>query len=267
MTKLAAIYNIFDGQENLVSSIKSIRENVDIIIAVQQEVSNFGNKHTINLKKFLQNIKEIDFVLNYEPNLLLIAGKNEFNKRIIGLKKAIDLGCTHYLHIDCDEEYDKLNFKKAYNKILENDYDSTACNLINYFKFKDLMIDEKSDYYVPFIHKIQKGKMHLGLESPYPVYVDKTRKGNPVNNFYLFKEEELQMHHFSWVRNNIEEKLINSTARPIFEPYRKEIVKSYNDFQREQKLIKIKNFLTLPENILSSIPFKNYEYIKTKVIR
>ena len=41
MAKLAAIYNVFDGEENLQSSIDSIRKNVDIIIVVQQQVSNF----------------------------------------------------------------------------------------------------------------------------------------------------------------------------------------------------------------------------------
>lgn len=266
-TKLAAIYNIFDGEENLLDSIKSIRENVDLIIAVQQQLSNFGNEKNTNLKKFLQSIKEIDVVIDYQPNLHLIPGKNEFNKRISGIKKAIELSCTHYLHIDCDEEYDRKSFEQCFKKIVEQDYDSSACRIVDYFKFKDLRIEGHSDLYVPFIHKIQKGKMRMGLENYYPVLVDKTRKGNPVDNFYLFSRDEIVMHHFSWVRKNIEEKLNNSTARPMFNNIIKEIVDSYNKFEKDQKLIRIKDFLTLPENILEKIPFTDYDFVDTRIIK
>lgn len=269
MIKLAAIYNIFDGEENLISSIKSIRDNVDVIIAVQQQISNLGNLQKINLKKFLSDIKEIDIILDYFPDMFIEPGKNEFNKRIMGLKKAIEIGCTHYFHIDCDEEYEQCQFKNAFQKILEKDSDSSACRIVEYFKFKNLMIDDDTELYVPFIHKIQKGKMKLGMHNNYPVIVDKTRKGNPIDNFYCFKKEEIIMHHYSWVRDNIGEKINNSTARMMFEPIKKEIIKSYNKFEQHEKLIKIKNFITLPENILSYIDIKEheYDYVKTRIIK
>lgn len=41
--KVGISYNLFDGEELLESSIKSIRDNVDYISVVYQTVSNFGN--------------------------------------------------------------------------------------------------------------------------------------------------------------------------------------------------------------------------------
>lgn len=269
-TRLAAVYNIFDGEENLQSSIQSVREAVDVVIVVQQQTSNFGNEHKRNLKSFLKTIKEIDLLLDYEPDVFSIPGKNEFNKRILGLKKAVEIGCTHYLHMDCDEEYNSVQFKKAFNIILENDYDSSACRLLNYYKFRDLRIEQVLHLYVPFIHKIQKGIMRMNLENKYPVLVDKTRKGNPINNFHLFEKKDIYMHHYSWVRDDIVQKINNSTARHVFEPVKKEIIKSFDNFERNQKLIRAKigqNFLIAPESILNGVKFSNYEFLETKIIK
>ena len=39
--KIGVSYNLFDGEELLESSIKSIRKNVDYISVVYQTISNF----------------------------------------------------------------------------------------------------------------------------------------------------------------------------------------------------------------------------------
>lgn len=265
-TTLAAIYNIFDGEELLHSSIQSIRNNVDVVIVVQQQISNFGNSNEIDLKKILCSMKEIDFIIDYEPDLFMSPEKNEFNKRIIGLQKAIEIGCTHYIHMDCDEEYREKEFKEAFDKIVQDDNDSSAVDIINYFKFKNLRIEEPAGMYVPFIHKIQKGKMALSLNSQYPVLVDRTRKGNPVNNFRLFKKEDIAMHHYSWVRNDIRKKVENSTARSAFYSIKEEITKSYNDFTINEKLVKIGTLYPLPESILSLRKFENFKYVDTRIV-
>lgn len=265
MIKLAAIYNVFDGEENLQSSINSIRDCVDTVIVIQQQISNFGINHKNNLKEKLSNFKGIDYIIDFIPNLSLHPGKNEFLKRIEGIKKAIELNCTHYIHVDCDEEYGQREFKEAYEEIIKNDYDSSACYILNYFKFKNLLIEEDKYMCVPFIHKIQKGKMNLSTESKYPVLVDKTRKGNPTDNFFLFKN--LNMHHYSWVRENIEDKINNSTARVLFEPYKKEIIKCFNEFKIGDELIRTNTRIPLPKTILKYFNIKDYNTVNTRIIK
>ena len=55
--KVGVSYNLFDGEELLEDSIKSIRNNVDYISVVYQTVSNFGNPCSPNLMPVLEELK------------------------------------------------------------------------------------------------------------------------------------------------------------------------------------------------------------------
>ncbi len=68
--KLGISYNIFDGEELLENSIRSIRENVDYISVVYQEISNFGNPCNGNLVSLINKLKTeglVDEVFKYKP--------------------------------------------------------------------------------------------------------------------------------------------------------------------------------------------------------
>lgn len=264
--KLAAIYNVFDAEELLQKSINSIRENIDIVIVIYQEVSNFNKKHRLNITNFVKNLNGIDYIEKYETNLTIPAFKNELTKRILGCKKAVELGCTHFLHIDCDELYDTEQFKKAKESIILNNYDSTACKFNDYYKYDDLQVIN-DDSYIPFIHKLEKGITKFGFNLQYPVLVDATRKANPINNFYLFKENELAMKHYSWIRSDVEqiqEKLMNSTARPSYNSFLNEILKEYQSFNPQDQLVRLETGLLVPLSLVkkNNIPW-SYKLVKT----
>ena len=53
--KLGVSYNLFDGEELLTDSIKSIRDSVDIVSVVYQTESNFGQKANPGLANLLHN--------------------------------------------------------------------------------------------------------------------------------------------------------------------------------------------------------------------
>ena len=125
--KLAAVYNVFDSEELLEESISSIREQVDLIIVIFQQVSNFGIQHKINLKNFLSNLKTIDILHEYQTDLSKPCYHNELYKRITGAKIALENNCTHFLHMDCDENYDTNLFKKAKSIIENEEIDSSCC--------------------------------------------------------------------------------------------------------------------------------------------
>ncbi len=70
--KLGVSYNLFDGEDLLEGSIKSIRNHVDYINVVYQNVSNFGNKSETNLEELLKDLKTkglIDDFVEYKPTL------------------------------------------------------------------------------------------------------------------------------------------------------------------------------------------------------
>lgn len=248
--KLAAIYNVFDGLELLEKSIKSIREQVDLVIVVYQNVSNFNLKSDIDIEKYLEQINEIDITYRYETNLTYPPYKNELIKRTTGCKIALENNCTHFLHVDCDELYDITQFKNAKNLLIQTDSDSSACEIVDYYKYENLQVVPQNNSYVPFIHKLQKGITRFGNSVSYPILVDSTRKCEPVEKFVLFKKQQLVMHHLSWIRKDIKTKLLNSTARHSYNSFLDLIVEEFNNFQKNDKLVKLETGLLVPLSLM-----------------
>ena len=115
--KLGISYNLFDGEELLEASLKSVREEAFHINVVYQTTSYYGNNSSPYIKDFLLNLKNkglIDEIFHYERDF----SKNdkhyfEREKRNIGLSIARKNGCTHFLSMDVDEFYDREQLKKA----------------------------------------------------------------------------------------------------------------------------------------------------------
>lgn len=214
--KLAAIYNVWDGVELLKGSMDCIKNDVDLFIIVYQTISNFGEEYN----PFPEiNISEYPHVLiEYVPQQF--GGQfNETNKRNLGLKVAKEQNCTHFLFLDCDEYYS--DFKTAKELYLESNHMGSVCMMYTYFKTPTLRLTTADNYYVPFIHMLKTDT--AAGECNYPYYVDRTRKVNETNVCLL----PIFMHHFSWVRIDIERKIRNSSAkRNIF---RSQLLIDYNN--------------------------------------
>lgn len=201
--KLAAIYNVWDGVELLRGSIDRMKDQVDIFIIVFQNVSNFG-EHYAPLSDV--DLEGINYVLKlYTPDPSLGGGINETNKRNIGINAARNLGCTHFLNVDCDEYYE--NFDRAVQQYVESGSEGSVCRILTYFKYPTLRFEDFDNYFVPFIHKL--GPETFAGQCKYPYYVDPTRRIN-TKSVSLIEEP---MHHFSYVRKNIERKCRNSSAK------------------------------------------------------
>jgi hypothetical protein len=206
--KLAAIYNVWDGEELLKGSIEQIYNSVDLIIIVWQDVSNFGEKYN-PLKRIIEDqVNSLDKVIfsKYVPELRN-GFRNETNKRQQGLKIAKENNCTHFLHLDCDEYYESNEFEKAKNYFLNSGHKGSACKMWTYFKSPLFRLETPENYHVPFIHKLEP-HTKTGYKT-YPFYCDPTRRINQPDVIEL----DLMMHHFSWVRENIERKVNNSSAK------------------------------------------------------
>lgn len=208
--KLAAIYNVWDGVELLHGSMKSVESRVDVFIVVFQRKSNFGEPW--DPWPFFQGIpgKEMIFV-EYNPSTEPSAapGQHERNKRNIGLDIAKQHQCSHFLHMDCDEYY--LDFDKMVDVYLESKNDSSVCNIYTYFRKPTLRLATHDNYFVPFIHQLKPSTKAGEISfSKYGFYVDPTRTiSNCMDQPIVIGD----MHHFSWIRKNIERKMNNSTAR------------------------------------------------------
>lgn len=215
--KLGCSYNLFDGEELLRDSILSIRENVDYISIIYQTISNHGNECSFDLLDLLIEMKEerlVDDLFHYDPDLHRHPHFNELTKRNIGLQKSKDHNCTHHISMDADEFYDHNEFKLL--KLLTEDLnlDSSACNLFTYYKNNYTILDPIEKYYVSLIFRIRDG-VDYKIED-FPVLVDPTRRQAP-GHFKLFSQDQIMMHHFSFVRKDLRRKLLNSSARQNYD--------------------------------------------------
>lgn len=234
-TKLAAIYNVWDGDELLQGSIDQIRPHVDLVIVVWQEVSNLGEKHLPNL-----DLSGVDIFWQYEPNSRPPQA-NECEKRNSGLHIARREGATHFISMDCDEYYIPQEFAEAKKQVIEGNYDASACQLYTYYKHPTDRLNPPETYYVPFIHKIYP-ETRMGLFN-YPVFADPTRR---VNTAKKFLKLGFLMHHFSFVRKDIGRKFRNSSSRQAYQDWQKHVQTFENYESTGQKVHLVGDIVKVP---------------------
>lgn len=215
--KLGVSYNLFDGEELLESSIKSIRDNVDYISVIYQTISNFGNPCDDELVPLLEGLRDrglIDEMFEYRPTVNKGGHYNEIRKRNLGLYMSEGSECTHHMAMDSDEFYTDEQFKYMKKTMEDGDYDSSACQMTTYYKDSKYRLEPKEEYYVSLPFKLVVGKEYV-IGTPFPVLVDPTRRMEP-GKCKVFTREEIEMHHMSYVRKDISRKLQNSSASPNF---------------------------------------------------
>lgn len=217
-------YNLFNGEELLEDSIQTIKPFVDYIVVVAQEKSNY-NDFNPNLRKKLNDLQSkglINLIHWYNPSYDYDEkGKvkidngitNEQRKRQIGLDLCRVYGCTIFSSMDCDELYDSKEYEYALNDFKKGDYDSSFCQMITYYKQPTWELFPPETYYVPLFYKMDcKTKFTFEFVPPYPVLIDPSRR---IKAGYsrVYTRDEIQMHHFSYVRKDIESKIRNSSSQ------------------------------------------------------
>lgn len=227
--KLSAIYNLWiDSIEHLSTSINYIKDYVDLIIIVDQTISNKGEniraeelkEYTNELNRIFKSTKTKIISRHYVPDLHKSPLQNETTKRNIGIEIAKKEGMTHFFNIDSDEYWP--NFKEAKDEYFLSSARGSVCKMWTYFKKPTLRLKEPEGYYVPFIHEL-KPETRVGNNPKYPFWADPTRRVNETNVIEL----KAMMHHMSWIRKDIERKVRNSTA-PHDKPENNEYLKDYN---------------------------------------
>lgn len=245
--KLGASYNVFDGEELLEGSLKQIKNCVDYISVVYQQKSNYGDFCTKTLLETLNNLKEkglIDDLVEYIPSVTYGPHYNELEKRNIGLEYSKKNNCTHHISMDTDEYYLTEEFIRLKEKIIEGDYDSSYCQMKTYYKSWEYVITPPEEYFVPLIYKIKVNTNYqLGCQSP--VLVDPTRRMANIQNPLILKRDDLEMHHGSYIRNDIRKKLINSSALVNFSNEVDKLITHYQNWEYPNEVFLAGNPCTL----------------------
>jgi len=237
--RLGVAYNVYDGEELLLDSIRSIKPNVDFVAVVYQTISNFGNPAHPKLEERLKHLESLGLVdemrlyhpkqfsdeektqlcspsskeLGGPPTMVSNQFFNELMKREIGRQMCAERGCTHFMSMDTDEFYKQDELARVKQKILDHNLEGTSCKMRFYFKeptYEMMPFDEHNQ--VPLIYKLKKDSRLL-LAHPYPCIVDPTRRMAGVGRFTELGREDIEMHHFSFVRADMSSKMINVSNR------------------------------------------------------
>ncbi|HAS6502882.1 TPA: hypothetical protein GRR52_08740 [Vibrio parahaemolyticus] len=232
--KLSVSFNFFNGEELLFSAVENIREQAEHISIVYQLVSNQGHKisdRALDVIKSLKDSGYVDDFIEFEPDLNSQAGLNEFRKRDVGLELAKINRCTHFLSMDADEFYLKEQFQQAKEIILKNDI---SCSVVpSYFYVKNpIWRSEGVDTtQVCFIVKIDEG-LSFKYNQDFPANnIDSTRRFiNMKNGFHIFDRSDICMHHMSYVRDDIDSKLLNSSNAKGNDVFMGKVREAFNEW-------------------------------------
>lgn len=214
--KIAACINAWgDTLELLPHCINNIAPVVDMVIVLWSEKSNYGVSDP-RMQAFANEFKKekvifarCEPVLNYGPPI------NETEKRNHGLRIAKGLACTHFLSMDADEFYIQEEFLKDKERFLNPNLKGLVARTQVYFKSPKLTIGLDTTL-VSYIHKLTND-LQFNFNKSYPftwnknqLLIDPTRQLNINDGVEM---TDTIMHHYSYVRKDLEKKIENSTAR------------------------------------------------------
>lgn len=252
----------YEGTENLINIITELRDLVDVVIIAYQDFSYDGNpisdydKHAI---EYLRKSGLSDINLKVETDRDKPHREQETDKRNYIMEYAEKSGCSHVLIIDADEFYTYGSFLNALREIDKNNYEQTYCQYVNYYHdYQHYMVYPfKGGMYVPFVAKsCYRFKFDCTdfnkPSDPTRRYVrPKDNDGNYTVEYYVFPWNVVKMHHFSWVRKNIRNKLMAWSSKKCFDDIfmKTELaVRSFKNFDTEADVQDAKIIFNTPNN-------------------
>jgi len=241
MSKFSVSYNVFDGVELLEDSINHIRDVVDHISIVFQSRSYWGNELSQKEIDIVNSLVErglVDDLYMFENNNAIAIHQNQINKRNLGIELAKKAGCSHYMTVDCDEFYVTSEFQMLLEFHRKNPELISYLPLDAYYKDTKYMINPvgymDGDLYVSGFFPVN---YKLEMNYPLGIKVDPTRKvGADVSLIRLFKKYDIKMHHLSYVRADIFQKVNNAPSKLRYgdrPDFFNKIVECYNNFETE----------------------------------
>ena len=214
--KWGVSYSVFDGEELLEASIRSIRNSVDYINVVYQLKSWYGEPASENLYLLLQKLKAdglIDEIIEYCPNTTLNAGIQEKIKRNMGLKAALNAKIDYFMTMDTDEFYFLDELEQAKNDIISKNIDYSYCSIVNYGMVPTERSLKPTRTSVSFFSKVNYFS-RLGKNKKIICLADPTRQFKFIFGKQYFLSG-INMHHMSFIRKDLQKKFNSSSDMSI----------------------------------------------------
>lgn len=245
--KLGVTYNLFNGEELLRASILSIREHVDYINVVWQEVSWTLEHANPRLKEILDDLKQeklVDKIIEYK--LSNSDPRNERCKKMnIGIKDLKRAGMTHFLLMDADEFYDGVEFENAKKVVGAHGITHSVCSIFDYRLSPKYRMRDIRDYCVGFIFKLTPFSYVLARKriNNMPCHIDpfRTVPFSRILGGRFYYLNCISMHHMTGIRNDYDNKMKNTIS--IYSEEGKKAIEYYSKLQKRMNLMSEKEIL------------------------
>lgn len=215
--RLVSIINAWEDTLCLLPKcIENHLQFCDAVIVIWSELSNFGygSGRMLDWAMLEAHPEKNLFLYEFEPTLNLPALTNETRKRNYGIEQAKSKGFTHFMIADADEFYfpeEMIEEKKRF----ENPSLNGLVSALRVYIGKPTLWCEDHTL-IPTIHKLQPNTF-VGNFPEYPfaydeqrrAHIDPSRRPNFLNGIE-FSNTVCQ--HYSYVRDNMELKINNSSA-------------------------------------------------------
>jgi len=173
--KLGAVWNFWDGEENLAESVEAIRAHVDFLALVWSAKSVYGESRTqedlIKIGKLCKSLK-FDEIVRFEPIGTGQDGEAQKRNQAIDLCRVFE--CTHFMSIDPDEILKPEQFALVKSETIEYNYASTVAP-VDFNYFDKGMHPRRMAEYMPMIYRLD-GKRRFGKSQGFPVKANGARK-------------------------------------------------------------------------------------------
>ncbi len=173
--KLGAVWNFWDGEENLAESVEAIRAHVDFLALVWSAKSVYGESRTqedlIKIGKLCKSLKFAEIV-RFEPVGVGQDGEAQKRNQAIDLCRVFE--CTHFISIDPDEIFKPEQFALVKSETIEYNYASTMAPVdFELFEPKGKAI--RMLEFVPMIYRLDNAR-RFGKCQGFPVKANGARK-------------------------------------------------------------------------------------------
>lgn len=272
---LAVGYMLFDGEEIVLDSIIKVRPVAERIYIVFQTTDNWGLPHPrgINeIRNFWSEVKRIglvDEIVEYCPSRAPATDYrshqevHDVAKRNLALELAKKDNIDLYMCIDNDEIYltKQLRYMKFTMSRKRNREKVAAVQHLQYFKDNKHIKVPIEQEYVATIFWISEDSQFV-YDYPLSIPIDPARRPN-INKIRRFRRFEIEMHHMSYVRDDIRIKLKSSAMRNEFHQINEKISELWDAFPSVDRVLWASNWVTT-KKVRKVIPLPFFSSGKVK---
>ncbi len=204
--KIAAVYSVFNEEEYLAYSIRSVREHVDVVIVSLNE-RPWSRPGVFAQPPSIADRTEaiVQELAAHDPKIVVLRGTwpTETTHREVGMAYCRAHGIDYYFLVDGDEVYRPDQLEALLEEIRRHpDVGTFQIKCTIFWRSFAYRIPHEAMKWTPWrVFKIDRTRRILGIPMPYTTRVTGDNKTNSLGPRALVPPERCFFYHFSYARS------------------------------------------------------------------